>query len=129
MRREEAKTKWTPQQMVYISQLHLTTVMLLTGKIRLVEKDGDKEVVVEGGEDESKKPAQTCSDEQRSKVKEMITAYVAAGPQAPQKAAAPAAGAAPAPAAAATTTGSTAAPAAKQPAAAAAAAPAPVQKK
>ena len=42
--------------MVYISQLHLTTVMLLTGRIKLVEKQGDKEVVV----DESKEPAQTC---------------------------------------------------------------------
>lgn len=76
MRREEVKKKWTPQQMVYISQLHLTTVMLLTGRIRLVEKQGDKEVVV----DEKKEPAQTCTDEQKKKVKEMITAYVAASP-------------------------------------------------
>jgi hypothetical protein len=76
MRREEVKQKWTPQQMVYISQLHLTTVMLLTGRIRLVEKQGDKEVVV----DEKKEPAQTCTDEQRKKVKELITAYVAASP-------------------------------------------------
>ena len=52
MRREEVQHKWTPQQMVYISQLHLTTVMLLTGRIKLVEKQGDKEVVV----DESKEP-------------------------------------------------------------------------
>ena len=45
MKREEEKKTWTDQQLVYINQLHLTTVMLLTGKIRLVEKDGDKEVV------------------------------------------------------------------------------------
>lgn len=130
MRREEGKGKWTAQQMVYISQLHLTTVMLLTGKIKLVEKQGDKEVVVEEG----KAPTQTCSDEQRKKVKEMITAYVQAGPPPAQKAAgaapaagAPAAKAAAAPAAgSATTTGSTAAPAAaKQAPAAAAKAPAP----
>jgi hypothetical protein len=76
MRREEVKQKWTPQQMVYISQLHLTTVMLLTGRIRLVEKQGDKEVVV----DETKEPVQTCTDEQKKKVKELITAYVAASP-------------------------------------------------
>lgn len=76
MRREEIKQKWTPQQMVYISQLHLTTVMLLTGRIRLVEKQGDKEVVV----DEKKAPEQTCTDEQKKKVKELITAYVAASP-------------------------------------------------
>jgi hypothetical protein len=76
MRREEVKQKWTPQQMVYISQLHLTTVMLLTGRIRLVEKQGDKEVVV----DEKKEPAQTCTEEQKKKVKELVTAYVAASP-------------------------------------------------
>ena len=43
---------------------------------KLVEKDGDKEVIV----DEKKAPAQTCTDEQRAKVKDIITAYVKAGP-------------------------------------------------
>ncbi len=76
MRRETDKKKWSDQQMLYINQLHLTTVMLLTGKIKLVEKDGDKEVVV----DEKQQPQQTCSDEQRQKVKELIAAYVKAGP-------------------------------------------------
>ncbi|MBA2127321.1 hypothetical protein DLM45_13970 [Hyphomicrobium methylovorum] len=84
MRREDAKKKWTQQQMVYISQLHLTTLMLLTGRIKLVEKQGDKEVVI----DEKKETAQTCTDEQKKKVKEMIAAYVAASP-APAVAAAP----------------------------------------
>lgn len=100
MRKEEAKGKWTPQQMVYISQLHLTTVMLLTGKIKLVEKDDQgKEVVIEG--EEEKKPAQTCSEEQRKKVKELIATYVKDNENV--KAAAGAA------AGAGTTTGSTAA--------------------
>lgn len=90
MKRESEKKKWSEQQMIYINQLHLTTVMLLTGKIKLVEKDGDKEVVVE----ESKSNAQTCSAEQRAKVKELIMAYVSTGP----KLAAPAAAAPPAPA-------------------------------
>ncbi|MCL4768442.1 MAG: hypothetical protein KJZ80_19675 [Hyphomicrobiaceae bacterium] len=78
MWREDAKKKWTEQQMIYINQLHLTTVMLLTGKIRLVEKqDGAKDVVV----DEPKgAKAQTCTDEQRKKVKELIAAYIATGP-------------------------------------------------
>jgi hypothetical protein len=89
MRREEAMQKWTPQQMVYISQLHLTTLMLLTGRIKLVEKQGDKEVVVD---EEKKAPAQTCTDEQRKKVKELITAYVAASPAPRAVAAAPAPG-------------------------------------
>ena len=47
MRREEAKSKWTDQQMLFINQLHLFTVMTLTGKVQLVEKDGDKQVVVQ----------------------------------------------------------------------------------
>jgi len=76
MRREIASKKWTPQQIVYINQLHLTVVMLLTGRIKLVEKDGGKDVVIEEGT----KQAQTCSAEQKQKIKEMIAAYVKTGP-------------------------------------------------
>lgn len=124
MRKEEAKGKWSPQQLVYISQLHLTTVMLLTGKIKLVEKQGDKDVVVEEEKDKDgkeKKPL-SCTDEERTKVKEMVASYVKANESV--------AGAAPA-AAAATTTGSTAAAPAAKPAApaAASAAPAPAAQK
>ena len=119
MRREEAKKKWTPQQMVYISQLHLTTVMLLTGKIKLVEKEGDKEVVVDEGKP---RPAQTCTAEQGKKVKEMIAAYVAQSPAAPQASAAPAGAPAGAPAATGSTN-TTTAPKTTQPAAAKPAAP------
>jgi hypothetical protein len=103
MRRQSLSKKWTPQQMVYINQLHLTVVMLLTGRIKLVEKaDGDaakskapdKEVVVA---QEPEKAAQTCSAEQKTKVKELIAAYVKTGPLAannpPPAAGAPAAGA------------------------------------
>lgn len=77
MRREQDKKKWTDQQLIYINMLHLTTVMLLTGNIRLVEKDGDKEVVVE----DSKKAPPTCTAEQKTKVKELIATYVASGPK------------------------------------------------
>ena len=42
MRRQVQSKKWTPQQMVYINQLHLTVVMLLTGRIKLVEKADDE---------------------------------------------------------------------------------------
>ena len=89
MRREEARGKWTQQQLVYISQLHLTTVMLLTGKIRLVEKQGDKEVVI----DEGKSPAQTCTPEQAQKVAALIKDYVEKSPARKATAAAPATGA------------------------------------
>ena len=73
MRREEAKSKWTDQQMLFINQLHLFTVMTLTGKVQLVEKDGDKQVVVQEG-----KPAktETCTDTERKKVQEQIMAFV-----------------------------------------------------
>lgn len=133
MKREEGKNKWTQQQLVYMSQLHLTTVMLLTGKIRLVEKGDDgKEVVIE---EEKKEPTKSCTDEQKAKVKEMILTYVKSGPQTAASEPAPipaAAGAAAAAAAkktdAATTTGSTAAAAAKPAAGAAPAAAAPAAK-
>lgn len=89
MRREIAKKKWTPQQEVYISQLHLTTVMLLNGKIKLIEKDGeqggDKEVLI----DETKAPTNTCTEEQRQKVRQMVVEYVKGSPPPPQAAAPP----------------------------------------
>jgi len=77
MTREENKKTWTEQQMVYISQLHLTTVMLLTGKIRLVANEGGKEVVVEEG----KEPNKSCTDEQRAQVAKVIEDYVNSGPK------------------------------------------------
>lgn len=76
MTREQKSKKWSPQQIVYINQLHLTTVMMLVGKLQVVEQKGDKKVVVKEG----KAAVKTCTDEQRSKIKELITAYVASGP-------------------------------------------------
>lgn len=90
MRRETLAKKWSPQQLVYINQLHLTVVMLLTGRVKLVEKSddkgGDKDVVIEEGN----KQTQTCTAEQKSKIKELITGYVKTGPAATAPAAAPA---------------------------------------
>ena len=84
MRREEAKAKWSDQQMLFINQLHLFTVMTLTGKVQLVEKDGDKQVVVQEG-----KPVKTgsCTDTERKKVQEQIVAYVNSPAPAPAAAA------------------------------------------
>ena len=72
MRREESK-KWTDQQMLFINQLHLFTVMTLTGKVQLVEKDGDKQVVVQEG-----KPLKTesCTDTERKKIQDQIMTYI-----------------------------------------------------
>jgi hypothetical protein len=104
IRREITKKKWTDQQILYISQLHLTTVIMLTGQFKLVEKNGDKEALVEELATNNK---QTCTDDQRAKVKETIATYVKAGPAlasaepaAPAATPAAATAAAPAPAAA-----------------------------
>jgi hypothetical protein len=123
MRRQVQSKKWSPQQLVYINQLHLTVVMLLTGRIKLVEKP-DPADAAKGGADaaakevvvaeEAQKQTQTCSAEQKAKVKEMITAYVKTGPALASNGAAPAAtGAAPAAAAAPATSAGAAAPVAK----------------
>lgn len=106
MLREENKKTWSEPQLIYMNQLHLVTVMLLTGKIALIEKsDGKgKDIVVEEG----KAPNQSCSSEQKAKVKQAILTYVKSGPDlgavravaAPKGAAPAAGGAAPAPASA-----------------------------
>lgn len=77
MRREEAKAKWSDQQMLFINQLHLFTVMTLTGKVQLIEKDGDKQVVVQEG-----KPVKTesCTDTERKKIQDQVMAYVNSTP-------------------------------------------------
>jgi len=77
MKREEAKAKWSDQQMLFMNQLHLFTVMTLTGKVQLVEKDGDKQVVVQDGKAAK---TETCTDTEKKKVQEQIMAFVNANP-------------------------------------------------
>lgn len=101
MIREEAKKKWTEQQLVYISQLHLTVVMMLNGKVKLVEQQGDKQVVLS----ETDGAGSKLNEEQCKAVREAIAAYVKAGPSLERPEAATPAAVAPA-----------AAPAAKAPA-------------
>jgi hypothetical protein len=91
MRREEAKKAWSEQQLLYISQLHLFTVMTLTGKVQIVEKQGDKQVVVQEGKSPT---AASCDGTERDRVKAQIAAYISSAP-------------APAPAASSHKTGST----------------------
>lgn len=77
MRREIAKSKWTDQQLLYISQLHLFTVMTLTGKVQVVQDEGSKKVVVQEG----KAPkAGSCNDAERNNVKAQIASYINASP-------------------------------------------------
>lgn len=77
MRREFEKKKWSDQQMLYIQQLHLTTVMLMTGTVKVVEKVDGKDVVTD------EKPGLkqgVCNDDQRVKVKDAVASYLKTGP-------------------------------------------------
>ena len=71
--KEAAKNKWSEQQMLYMNQLHLVTVMLLTGKLKVTETDTGK--VVEDG-NKTDVEAKSCTEEQKAKVKEAILAFV-----------------------------------------------------
>jgi hypothetical protein len=78
MAREAIKKKWSEQQFVFMNQLHMVTVMLLTGQLKLIEREEGKEAQV--AEETVGKKA-TCTPEQRLKVKEAVTAYLKSGPQ------------------------------------------------
>lgn len=98
MQREAAKKKWTEQQMLYMNQLHLVTVMLLTGKLQVIEREEGKEPKVI--EDGNKTDVKSCTPEQKAKVRDAVTAYVKSGPQVAPPAKAAAGGPAPTPPAA-----------------------------
>ena len=115
MVREEEKKKWTEPQMMFISQIHITTGMLLNGTIRLVETDaGGKEIKVE---EETAPKISKPSDAVCNDMLAQIETYIKAGPKIPYNPnapdaaaaapAAPAAKAAAKPAAAPATTGAT----------------------
>ena len=73
MKVENDKKKWSDQQLLYISQLHLFTVMWLTGNVKVTEKAGEKEVTV----NERGTPIkQSCTDVQKKQVKTQIDAYL-----------------------------------------------------
>jgi hypothetical protein len=81
--RERAKAKWTPPQMMFINQLHLFTVMLMTGGVKVIERadgavPGSKDVILETPKLDKPK-ADACNEAERGKVKEAITAYIAEG--------------------------------------------------
>jgi hypothetical protein len=86
MRREQAKSKWTEQQLIYIHTLHLMTVMLMSGNVQIVEKDGDKKPVPLEGKSAK---TESCTDTERKKVKDQIMGFVNASPPAAAASAAP----------------------------------------
>lgn len=81
MGREAIKKKWTEQQFVFMNQLHMVTVMLLTGQLKVIEREQGKDGKEVQVAEESIGKKATCTTEQRSKVKEAITAYLKSGPQ------------------------------------------------
>jgi hypothetical protein len=74
MRLEQAKKKWSQEQMLFINRLHLFTVMWLTGNVKFLEKDGQKEPQVISEPDKGEKKA--CSPEEKESVKANIEAFL-----------------------------------------------------
>ena len=85
MLRQKTSGKWSDQQMLYIQKLHQVTVMIMTGKITITEKEGD---VIVSQKEAKTNPAQPCNDESKQRVKTQITTYINSGP-APKKTAEP----------------------------------------
>ena len=73
MRDQKITGNWTDQQMLYVSQLHLFTVMWLTGNVRIQEEKDGKKIELKSRKDRKE---QTCSEEQRVKVAAAIGKYV-----------------------------------------------------
>jgi hypothetical protein len=75
MRSEQAKKKWSAEQMLFINRLHLFTVMWLTGNVKFLEKeDGKKEPTVISEPDKGEK--KDCSAEEKENVKANIEAFL-----------------------------------------------------
>ncbi len=72
MRREQARKKWTEQQLLYITTLHRMTIHAVAGKLRVEEKGGELKVFLEPIPPGEAK----CTDEQKGKIRETILAYV-----------------------------------------------------
>lgn len=73
MKSEEDKKTWSEQQMLFINQLHLFTVMWLTGGVKIEERNGENVITIDESEGEKE---QTCTDEQKQKVEAEIDTYV-----------------------------------------------------
>jgi hypothetical protein len=79
MKKEIDSKKWSRKQIVYLNQLHLFTVMWLTGNVSISEDDNKK-----ADQKAKKKKLPTCTDEQQLKVRAQIEKYLKANPM-PEK--------------------------------------------
>ncbi|HEX5957155.1 MAG TPA: hypothetical protein VFY92_00675 [Hyphomicrobiaceae bacterium] len=78
MLRQRTTGKWSDQQLLYIQKLHQVTVMIMTGKVTIVEKEGDVTVAQHPAKTNAK--PNECSDANRQRVKTQIANYINAGP-------------------------------------------------
>ena len=74
---EQAKKKWTDQQLLYITTLHRMTIHMAAGKLKVVEK-GPEEIQVTLEPIETTKDS--CNEERKKKIKDTVLAYVKASP-------------------------------------------------
>lgn len=88
IRIQRSKHNWTDQQLLYITTLHRMTIHMAAGKLKVTEKEGEQIVSLEPIEPSK----DTCNDEKRKKVKEVVLAQIEAAKAvpAPKRAAAPA---------------------------------------
>lgn len=74
MRLEQAKEKWSKEQMLFINRLHLFTVMWLTGNVQLLETgEGEKPRVISTPKNTQ---VRNCSPEDKESVKANIEAFL-----------------------------------------------------
>lgn len=80
MRLQRVKNNWSDQQLLYITTLHRMTIHMAAGKLKVTEKEGEQIVSLEP----ITPSKDTCNDEKRKKVRELVTAQIeaakAAGP-------------------------------------------------
>jgi len=74
IRIQRAKNKWSDQQLLYITTLHRMTIHMAAGKLKVTKKD-DEDVVTLEPITPSK---DTCNDERRKRVKEIVAAQIEA---------------------------------------------------
>lgn len=79
MRVQRSKNNWNDQQLLYITTLHRMTIHMAAGKLKVTEKDGEQQVTLEAIEPSK----DTCNDEKRKKVQEVVAAQIEAAKAVP----------------------------------------------
>ncbi len=67
---------WTDKQKLFINQLHLFTVLYMTGNVKFGEKAPDKSKQIKPPKESELESKYKCSDEERQKVSDSIDAYL-----------------------------------------------------